>query len=71
MPSQLTQPAPVTTQIPKKYCIFKYSMIFRPTSAFNKIHNHRTLGLLLHGLKLALGVGKKKEAEKHLHTKPM
>ena len=43
-----------------KYCIFKYSKI-RPIPACKKIHNCRTLGLLLHGLKLALGVGKKKK----------
>ena len=50
-----------------KYCIFKYSKI-RPIPACKKIHNRRTLGLLLHGLKLALGVGKRKAAKKHLHT---
>ena len=53
-----------------KYCIFKYSKI-RPIPVCEKIDNHRTLGLLLHGLNLALNVGGKKEAEKHLHTKPI
>ena len=32
-----------------------------PTSAFKKIYNQRTLGLLLHCLKLALGPGGKKK----------
>ena len=43
-----------------KYCILKYSKI-RPIPACKKIHNRRTLGSLVHGLKLALGVGKKKK----------
>ena len=33
------------------------------TSAFQKIYNRRTLGLLLRCLKLALGPGKKKQRE--------
>ena len=44
-----------------KYCIFKYSKI-RPIPACKKIHNRRTLCLLLHGLKLALDVGEKKRS---------
>ena len=32
-----------------------------PTSAFQKIYNRRTLGLLLRCLKLALGPGEKKK----------
>ena len=39
-----------------KYCIVKYSKI-RPIPVCKKIYNHRTLGLLLHGLKLALRLG--------------
>ena len=35
---------------PNNYCIFKYIMIV-PTSAFQKIYNRRTLGLLLRCLK--------------------
>ena len=35
---------------PNTYCIFKYIMI-GPTSAFQKIYNRRTLGLLLRCLK--------------------
>ena len=45
-----------------KYCIFKYSKI-RPIPVCKKIHNRRTLGLLLHALKLALGLGKKRSRE--------
>ena len=45
---------------PNNYCIFKYIMIV-PTSAFQKIYNRRTLGLLLRCLKLALGPGEKKK----------
>ena len=45
---------------PNNYCIFKYIMIV-PTSAFQKIYNRRTLGLLLRCLKWALGPGEKKK----------
>ena len=51
---------------PNNYCIFKYIMIV-PTLAFQKIYNRRTLGLLLRCLKLALGPGGKKEAERNFN----
>ena len=60
LPSQLTQLDPVTRHVRTHFFIFKYSLI-RPTSAFKKTHNRRTLGLLLNRLKLALFLeGKKK-----------
>ena len=52
------------------YCIFKYSLI-RPTSAFKKTHNRRTLGLLLNRLKLALFLEGKKKVEEQYNNKPI
>ena len=52
---------PLQNKQVNKYCIFKYSKI-RPIPACKKIHNRRTLCLLLHGLKLALDVGEKKRS---------
>ena len=70
LPSQLTQLDPVTRHIYQHtYCIFKYSLI-RPTSAFKKIHNRHTLGLLLNRLKLALFLEGKKVEEQY-NNKPI
>ena len=50
------------------FCIFKYNLI-RPTSAFKKNHNRRTLGLLLNRLKLALFLGGEKKVEEQYNNK--
>ena len=60
--SNLRIQLPLQNKQLNKYCIFKYSKI-RHIPVCKKIHNRRTLGLLLHALKLALGLGKKRSRE--------